>query len=99
MVPSPDVVTVRDARYNQRNVAWRVSGTTSLILGQTVTMYLGRIGDRTRRLGSAVVDPTGVFSMQQANNTAPFRPVAGDTTVWVESALGGTPGSIAFRLQ
>ena len=99
VVPSPDVVTVRDARYNQRNVAWRVSGTTSLILGQTVTMYLGRIGDRTRRLGSAVVDPTGVFSMQQANNTAPFRPVAGDTTVWVESALGGTPGSIAFRLQ
>lgn len=95
----PDVVVIRDARYNRRNVAWRASGTASLLRGQTITVYLGAIGNRTRRIGSAVVDVTGAWAFAQANNTAPFQPQAGDTTVWAESSLPGTPGSFVFRVQ
>lgn len=95
----PDVVVIRDARYNRRNVAWRASGTASLLRGQTITVYLGAIGNRTRRIGTAVVDVTGAWAFAQLNNAAPFQPQAGDTTVWAESSLPGTPGSFVFRIQ
>ena len=71
---------------------WR--GTTSLIQGQQVRVYVGLIGDRTRLIGTANVDATGAWLVNTANNSGPNPGAA--TTVWAESSLPGTPGQLVF---
>ncbi len=97
--PVLDIVTVINARYDARRNFWRANGTARLIQGQTISIYLGAIGDRSRLLQRTTVDAVGAWTFIQANGAAPFAPQAGDTTVWAESSLGGTPGSRIFQAR
>jgi len=92
-----DTVTIGDARYIVSKNQWRVSGTATPATGQTITIFLGAVGNTTRRIGTATVAATGTWSLQTAQGSGP-APLAADTTVWVQSSAGGTR-SATFRLN
>lgn len=94
--PAQDRVAILDARFIVQRNQWRVSGTATLRQGQTITVYLGTVGNTARVIGTATVGAAGTWSLQTPQGSGP-TPVAADTTVWAASSLGGTPGSATFR--
>ncbi len=93
--PQVDVLTINDARYIVQRNSWRVAGTSSLRQGQSVTVYVGAVGDTSRPIGSATVNGVGAWLLQTAQGSGP-APLASDTQLWARSALGGQLG-VAFR--
>jgi hypothetical protein len=94
VTPVQDLVTVTQAQFTAGTVSWRLQGTTAQRLGQSVTIYLGAVGDTTRPIGTVVVPTTGRWQLQTARNSGPTPTT--QTTVWAASSLGGTPGSLTF---
>lgn len=97
-----DRLAVASAHFTRATSAWQISGTAALRQGQVVTLYLGTAGNTARRIGTAVVNATGTWTFIGGRNSAVANgttPVAGDTTVWAVSALGGAPVAMPFRVQ
>ena len=95
-VPIPtDVVTFTRAQYLQADNAWRLQGTTLQRQGQTVTIYLGSIGDFKRPIGVCTVAPDGRWQLNTVKRSGPL-PAVLDAFVWAESSLGGTPAQAAY---
>jgi hypothetical protein len=87
VTPRAESVTGVTARYRTSG-DWRVTGTTSILAGQRVTVVLGP--DATgRTIGSATVDPAGVFSVRAFAVPDPRVPAPAATQVTVVSATGG----------
>ncbi len=98
----PDVVTMQDGRFDTRRNFWRASGVVRLLQGQRVTLYVGATGNRSRPIATVTANALGAWTYVGANNSAVTQgsiPTAADTTIWAESALGGTPGQFTFRRQ
>ena len=89
VAPVADTITITQAQYTVSTNNWRLAGTSTQRLGQTITIYLGATGNTLRRIGTAVVAANGLWQVQTANRSGP-APVAGDTQVWASSTLGGT---------
>jgi hypothetical protein len=94
VTPVQDLVTVTLAQFTVGTASWRLQGTTAQRLGQSVTIYLGAVGDTTKPIGTVVVPTTGRWQLQTARNSGPTPTT--QTTVWAASSLGGTPGSLTF---
>jgi hypothetical protein len=99
--PGPAVVdniTVLTARYSARRDNWLVTGSSSELLGQDVSIYFAMpdpvtgqlVKDPTRLIGTATVDEVGGWRYREGNTRPEQAPGAGDTSLFVESALGGT---------
>jgi hypothetical protein len=87
--PTAETITPGTVRYRTQSGDWRVSGTTSLIAGQTVAMVLGPDGTG-KFIGQATVDAAGAFSFRGGP-----QPVATGSSVTFISATGGsTTGSL-----
>jgi hypothetical protein len=88
VVISPQAETFSNvvARYRTTRGEWRVTGTTSILAGQRVTIVLGAT-PQGRTIGSATVDAAGAFSVRAANLPDPRSPA--QTLVTVISATGG----------
>jgi hypothetical protein len=87
LTPLAESITGVLARYRTRG-DWRVTGTTSVLAGQRVTVVLGP--DSTgRTIGSATVDPVGVFSVRGFAVPDPRVPAPAATQVTIVSATGG----------
>ena len=74
------------ARYRTTRGEWRVTGTTSILAGQRVTIVLGPNASG-RTIGSATVDAVGAFSIRAGAVPDPRSPA--QTVVTVVSATGG----------
>jgi hypothetical protein len=92
VTPTADTVQITAARFTPSKNQWRVDGTSSILAGQTVTAHLGPLSGPV--IGSAVVDPTGAYSIR---STTGFAGTA-NQTVSVESQLGGTRTGFAIRV-
>jgi hypothetical protein len=100
--PPADVLTINVARYLQNKRTWRIDGTSSVLSAHTVNVYLGNVGDTTRRIGTATVDALGGFRLVLADNSAVTTntvPGVGDVSIWASSSLGGTPAVSGFQLR
>lgn len=88
-----DVLAVTDARYETAKLAWRASGTATVLANQTVRIYyVPNLAPSTPvLLGSAVVDAAGLWQYQGGNgsaDTAAKRPAnANSGTVLVISGF------------
>ena len=94
VTPIQDVLTISQAQYIANNNNWRLQGTASQRLGQTITIYLGAVGDTARPIGSTVVPASGRWQLQTGRNSGP-APVL-QTSVWASSSLGGSSTSLTF---
>ncbi|MFL6166104.1 MAG: PKD domain-containing protein [Ornithinibacter sp.] len=74
------------ARYRTTRGEWRVTGTSSILAGQRVTIVLGP-NAQGRTIGSATVDAAGAFSVRAGAAPDPRSP--GQTLVTVVSGTGG----------
>ena len=90
VVPLLDIITISQAQYIANSNSWRLAGTASQRLGQTIRIYLGAVGDTSRLVGTTVVPATGRWQLQTARNSGP-APAAADTSVWAQSSLTSTP--------
>ena len=81
--------TITQAQHIVSTNNWRIAGTSTRALGQTVSIYLGATGNTLRRIATATVAANGLWQVQTANRSGP-APVTGDTQVWASSTLGGT---------
>lgn len=96
MPPPPnDVVTIARAQYLQADNAWRLQGSNLQRQGQTVTIYVGSIGDYKHPIGICTVAADGRWQLNTVKRSGP-QPALLDTTVWAESSLGGTPAQSTF---
>ncbi len=91
-----DVVSITDCRFAVGKSAWRIAGSNSLHQGQSVRIYLGATGNRSRPIAVVPVTATGAWQFAAAA-TDSTRPLQTDTTVWAESTLVGTPASSLIR--
>jgi hypothetical protein len=89
VTPIVDILTITQAQYTVNSNSWRLQGTASQRINQTVTIYLGTSGDTSRPIGSTVVPADGRWQLQTGRTSGP-APVL-QTTVWASSSLGGTP--------
>lgn len=85
--PQPETFTNVVARYRTTRGEWRITGTSSILAGQRVTIVLGP-NAQGRTIGSATVDAAGAFSVRAASQPDPRTPA--QTLVTVVSATGGT---------
>ncbi len=88
VVISPQAETFSNvvARYRTGRGEWRVTGNTSILAGQRVTIVLGP-NAQGKTIGSATVDAAGAFSVRAGNLPDPRTPA--QTLVTVISATGG----------
>ncbi len=88
VVISPQAETFSNvvARYRTGTNEWRVTGSTSILAGQRVTIVLGP-NAQGKTIGSATVDAAGAFSVRSAGVSDPRSPA--QTLVTVISATGG----------
>jgi hypothetical protein len=88
VVISPQAETISNvvARYRTGRGEWRVTGNTSILAGQRVTIVLGP-NAQGKTIGSATVDAAGAFSVRTGNVPDPRTPA--QTLVTVISATGG----------
>src|SRR5262249_42541219 len=93
--PVIDVLTISAARYVISKNSWRVNGTASQHRGQTISVFLGPIGDTTRPIGSAVVSASGAWTLQTLPGASRV-PFGTDSAIWASSSLGGSPVSAPF---
>lgn len=93
--PPTDVVTISRAQYLQADNAWRLQGSNLQRQGQTVTIYVGAIGDYKHPIGICTVAADGRWQLNTVKRSGP-QPALLDTTVWAESSLGGTPAQSTF---
>lgn len=89
VTPSSDAVVITTARYRRGEL--RVSGTTSIPAGQTVTVHLGSLTGPV--VGTDVVGATGNFTVI----SSAFNVGNGQTTS-VESQLGATVVNFPIRI-
>jgi hypothetical protein len=89
VAPVTDTITITQAQHIVSTNNWRIAGTSTRALGQTVSIYLGATGNTLRRIATATVAANGLWQVQTANRSGP-APVTGDTQVWASSTLGGT---------
>ncbi len=80
------------ARYRTSTGTWRVTGSTSLIAGQRVTIVLGA-NAQGKTIGSATVDAAGAFSIRAGALPDPRTPAQTLVTV-----ISGTGGVASFPL-
>jgi len=90
--PSADSVLITRAEYTVSKGTWVIAGTDTVLAGQTVTAHLGSLAGPV--IGTAIVDPTGAFSVKGSGN-----PGVATSTVTVESGLGGTTAPFLIRLK
>jgi hypothetical protein len=93
--PPTDVVTISRAQYLQADNAWRLQGSNLQRQGQTVTIYVGSIGDYKHPIGICTVAADGRWQLNTVKRSGP-QPALLETTVWAESSLGGTPAQSTF---
>ncbi|HZN81573.1 MAG TPA: hypothetical protein VFC01_18085 [Mycobacterium sp.] len=91
-----DIVTITEARYVASKNQWRVGGSNTLHQGQSVRIFIGAIGDRSRQLATVPVANNGSWLFQSPNSNG-LAPLGSDNTVWAESTLPGTAGQLPFR--
>ena len=84
--PRAETFSAVVARYRTTRGEWRVTGTTSILAGQRVTIVLGP-NAQGRTIGSATVDAAGAFSIRAGAAPDPRSPA--QTLVTVVSATGG----------
>ena len=89
VVISPQAETFSNvvARYRTGRGEWRVTGSTSILAGQRVTIVLGP-NAQGKTIGSATVDAAGAFSVRAGRLPDP-RTAPAQTLVTVISATGG----------
>ena len=85
--PSAESITGITARFRTGTPQWRVTGTTSILAGQRVTVVLGSLATG-KTIGSAVVDNVGTFSLRSGGDPDP-RVAPAATQVTVISQTGG----------
>lgn len=88
VTPRAETISGVTARYRTVGGTWRVTGTTSILAGQRVTVVLGP-NATGRTIGSATVDPAGAFSTRGGIQPDPRVPAPDATQVTVVSATGG----------
>jgi hypothetical protein len=87
ITPQPESITRVLARY--RTIGdWRVTGSTSNLAGQRITVVLGP-NATGRTIGSATVDSLGNFAVRAFKLPDPRVPAPDATVVTVVSAAGG----------
>lgn len=86
ITPQPETFSTVVARYRTTRGEWRVTGTTSILAGQRVTIVLGP-NAQGKTIGSATVDAAGAFSVRAGAVPDPRSPA--QTLVTVISATGG----------
>lgn len=91
-----DIVTITEARYTASKNQWRVGGQNTLHQGQTVSIYIGSIGNRSRLIATVPVPANGRWLFQSPDSNG-VAALPADTTVWAESSLPGTAGQLPFR--
>lgn len=82
-VNAPDVISLAKAQVKGNN--WRVEGTSSIIGGQIITIYIG-IDFTGPILGYATVDPTGTWKYRKQNIIL----LDSSESISIKSAFGGT---------
>jgi hypothetical protein len=93
VVITPAAESITDVTSRYRTIGdWRVTGSTSILAGQRVTVVLGP--DPTgRTIGSATVDSLGNFAVRAFTVPDPRVPAPDATQVTVISATGGVATS------
>ncbi len=86
--PLAESITGVTARYRTGRGGWRVTGTTSILAGQRVTVVLGPLVTG-RTIGTATVDPAGAFSVRAGASPDPRVPTPDASQVTVVSQTGG----------
>ena len=84
--PQAETFSAVVARYRTTRGEWRVTGTTSILAGQRVTVVLGP-NAQGKTIGTATVDAAGAFSVRAGAVPDPRTPA--QTLVTVISATGG----------
>ena len=84
--PQAETFSAVVARYRTTRGEWRVTGTSSILAGQRVTIVLGP-NAQGKTIGSATVDAAGAFSVRAGAVPDPRSPA--QTVVTVISATGG----------
>ncbi|GAB1693564.1 hypothetical protein KRM28CT15_53670 [Krasilnikovia sp. M28-CT-15] len=87
VTPQPETLSGLAVRYRTGNNEWRISGTSSLLVGQRVTVVLGSTLTG-RVIGTATVDATGAFDIRV---TGP-NPGTGATAIRTVSFVTSTGG-------
>lgn len=100
LVPEPDNLSPDQPQFRTRRGQWRLSGTTSATLPNTVTAYLGTdTTDQAARIGSAVCDAARAFDIRTA--VAPgqlaLRPGTGALVTFISSRGGRTVDQVEIR--
>jgi hypothetical protein len=88
VTPQVESITGVTARYRTAGGTWRVTGTTSILAGQRVTIVLGPLATG-RTIGTATVDAVGAFSVRAGSKPDPRVPGPDENQVTVVSATGG----------
>jgi hypothetical protein len=91
--PAAEVLTIVEAQFRTDRSEWRVEGTSNLVNGNTITIFVGATTGGTQ-LGIAVVDPVdGTFDFRQRNS-----PVGQNNTITIQSSFGNTQ-SLAVEIR
>jgi hypothetical protein len=85
--PLAETISGVTARYRTGGGGWRVTGTTSILAGQRVTVVLGPL-PTGRTIGTATVDNVGAFSVRAGLSPDPRVPAPTATQVTVISQTG-----------
>ncbi len=94
VTPTKDGVDILVAEYRRNKSEWRITGTSSILAGQTVVAHLGPLSGPV--LGTGVIDPAGAFVVRTTTSGI----VGGNgQTVSVESPLGGTATGFPVRIR
>jgi hypothetical protein len=88
ITPTPESFTAVTARYRTGRNEWRVTGTSSILAGQRVTVVMGPFATG-RTIGTATVDAVGAFSVRAGALPDPTVGTPDQTQVTVISATGG----------
>jgi hypothetical protein len=86
--PTAESITGGTARYRTGTGDWRVTGTTSILAGQRVTVVLGAV-PTGKTIGTAAVDNVGAFSVRGGSTPDPRLPAPAATQVTAVSQTGG----------
>jgi len=81
-----DVLTVLRARFRTGRSEWRVEGTSSILTGNKVTIYLGPTVGGTVLAADLDVDALGDWRFRDKNSGTPAAP---NQTISIQSSAGG----------
>lgn len=88
VTPQPDQVAIGTAKWKVGD--FRVTGGGSVV-GATITVHKGSLAGPVLGRTPVTAGAPVVFSLRQQNAAAP---ATNPLTVWIESTLGGTAGSL-----